>query len=112
MKIEEFTKAGCTQCGMHEFESTGPIEHDGPTELTCSLCGAVYDREKIGNFDSLTWEQERDQNAGTTNVPPAPQTYYQDENQFKEENLKRGFTPSNQEQFIRDFEQNVDRVME
>lgn len=68
---------------MHEFESTGPIEHDGPTEISCSLCPATYTRDEIGELDSLTWEQKRNGFEGISTEAPN-QVYYRNEEQFIE----------------------------
>lgn len=82
MQLEEFIKLGCLQCGMHEFSSTGPIEHDGPTEVTCSLCGFEIDRDTWGNLDSLAWEKQRAGYEGTTPPPETRTEYYENEEQF------------------------------
>ena len=82
MNIEEFIKLGCLRCGGHEFHSSGPIQHDGPTEIDCALCGASFNREQVGELDSLTWEIQRAGFEGTPEPKALVTEYYKDKNQF------------------------------
>lgn len=81
MQIEEFIKLGCIGCGYHDFASTGPIEVDGPTEITCTRCERTYDRNTIGELDSLEWERQYKEEHGEVFEEPR-QTRYENEQQF------------------------------
>lgn len=83
MQINEFISLGCIQCGYHDFTSTGPIESDGPTELSCTRCERAYSRGEIGNYDSFSWESARKQELGEVFEPPNT-VRYQNEEQFIE----------------------------
>jgi len=82
MRIDEFMPLGCLSCGFRNFESTGPIEADGPTEITCDTCGRVYEREEIASIeDSIAHEELRKSETGEEFVEPR-MTRYENEEQF------------------------------
>lgn len=85
MTLEEFIKAGCIQCGGHDFDK--PIGQDF---IRCIFDDAEFTTEEVGNFDSETWTEARSKVTGEEYTPPRTVRY------------------ENEEQFVKQFEEAVD----
>lgn len=87
VKLEEFVKFGCCQCGSREFSR--PI---GTDNLVCASCEREWTSEEYGEMDSLDWEKLRGNYSGDE-FKDVREVHYQNDAQFVTEFIENTVDP-------------------